>query len=489
MMGKTISHYKIIEKLGRGGMGVVYKAEDTKLQRMVALKFLPLDVAGDDELRQRFINEARTASALNHANICTIHAVEDGEQPFIAMEFVAGRELREIVGATGPVAPTKAINYATQIAEGLWAAHKKGIVHRDIKPANIMVTDDGLVKVMDFGLAKKKGQPALTKTGSTIGTIAYMSPEQARNEQVDHSSDIFSFGAVLYELCSGRQPFAGDYEAATLYSVVHEQPEELPDGVPSELQHIVFKCLEKEVNNRYQSSEELLVDLRQIQRKQVSHEFTDGATHRPRGAKKRMLLPVIFLGVVILAVTCYFLFVSSQKESAPERKMLVVLPFENLGQPEQAYFAAGMTEEITSRLAAVRGLGVISRTSAAQYNRTGKTIKEIGDDFGVNYVLDGTVRWNRGAGGDNKVRITPELIGVSDDTQLWSERYVRVIDDIFVVQSEIAAQVVQKLGVTLLTHDQQIIEAKPTENLAAYDYITCGAKTIRLAVLTRRTTR
>ncbi|MCH9007311.1 tetratricopeptide repeat protein, partial [candidate division KSB1 bacterium] len=187
-----------------------------------------------------------------------------------------------------------------------------------------------------------------------------------------------------------------------------------------------------------------------------------------------MLLPATFLGVVILAVTGYFLFVSNQKEAAPERKMLVVLPFENLGPPEQAYFAAGMTEEITSRLAAVRGLGVISRTSAAQYNRTGKTIKEIASDFGVDYVLDGTVRWTRGTGGDNKVRITPQLIAVSDDTQLWSERYVRVIDDIFAVQSEIAAQVVQKLGVTLLTADRQIIEAKPTENLEAYDYYLRG---------------
>ena len=187
-----------------------------------------------------------------------------------------------------------------------------------------------------------------------------------------------------------------------------------------------------------------------------------------------MLWPVTFIGVVILAVTGYFLFVSNQKEAASERKMLVVLPFKNLGPPEQAYFAAGMTEEITSRLAAVTGLGVISRTSAARYDRTGKTIKEIANDFGVEYVLDGTVRWNRSADGDNKVRITPQLIAVSDDTQLWSERYVRMIDDIFAVQSEIAAQVVQKLGVTLLADAQQIIEAKPTENLEAYDYYLRG---------------
>ncbi len=267
MVGKTILHYKIIEQVGQGGMGVVYKAEDTKLKRMVALKFLPPDVAGDDELRKRFINEAQTASALNHPNICTIYSVEDSDdQPFIAMEFVAGRELREIVGAQNFVPLPDVLNYATQIAEGLQAAHKKGIVHRDIKPANIMVTDEGLVKVMDFGLAKMKGQPALTKTGSTIGTIAYMSPEQAKNEPVDHRSDIFSFGAVLYELCSGRQPFEGDYEAATLYSVVHEEPQALPDAVPPELQRIVFKCLEKEAANRYKSAAQLLADLHQIKK-------------------------------------------------------------------------------------------------------------------------------------------------------------------------------------------------------------------------------
>jgi len=477
MIGKTILHYKILKKLGEGGMGVVYKAEDMKLKRTVALKFLPLDVAGDDELRKRFINEAQTASALNHPNICTIYSAEDDDQPFIAMEFVQGKELREIVGAYNytPLPVDEIINYATQIAEGLQAAHKNSITHRDIKPANIMVTDDGLVKVMDFGLAKKKGQPALTKTGSTIGTIAYMSPEQAKNEPVDHRSDIFSFGAVLYELCSGRQPFEGDYEAATLYSVVHEEPLALPDAVPPELQRIVFKCLEKEAANRYKSAAQLLADLHQIKKAPESTQGVSQTSNLPKVLNLRKVhLAGAVLSIVILAAVWYSFFRSGESRPASERKMLVVLPFENLGPPEQAYFAAGMTEEITSRLAAVSGLGVISRSSAAQYNRTGKTMKEIAGDFGVNYVLDGTVRWNPTADGENKVRITPELIGVADDTQLWSERYDRVIDDIFVVQSEIAAQVVQKLGVTLLVDDQQIIEAKPTENLEAYDYYLRG---------------
>ncbi len=252
MIGKTISHYKILEKLGEGGMGVVYKAEDTKLQRTVALKFLPLGETSNAEAQERFIHEARAASALNHPNICTIYSVEEGEQPFIAMEFVEGRELREIIAANfaKPLGFSKIINYASQIAEGLQAAHEKNITHRDIKPANIMVTDKGQVKIMDFGLAKRKGQPALTKTGSTLGTVAYMSPEQAQSMEVDQRSDIFSFGAVLYELCCGNRPFAGEYEAAVLYSLVNETPALLPESLAEAQRELVFKCVAKQAENR-----------------------------------------------------------------------------------------------------------------------------------------------------------------------------------------------------------------------------------------------
>ena len=285
---------------------------------------------------------------------------------------------------------------------------------------------------------------------------------------------------LLYEVLTGQLPFKGDYEQAVTYSILHEDPEPitgLRTGVPMELERIVNKCLQKVSSDRYQGANELLVDLRQIKKGSEWNESLSKSgirTTRTRRPRRPFVIAGAILGIVILAVGWNFFFSSGESQLAPERKMLVVLPFENLGPPEQAYFAAGMTEEITSRLAAVRGLGVISRTSAARYDRTGKTIKEIASDFGVDYVLDGTVRWNRGADGDNKVRITPQLIAVSDDTQLWSERYVRVIDDIFVVQSEIAAQVVQKLGVTLLVADQQNIEAKPTENLQAYDYYLQG---------------
>ena len=346
MIGKTISHYKILEKLGEGGMGVVYKAEDTKLQRTVALKFLPLDVAGDDELRKRFINEARTASALNHPNICTIHAVEDSEQPFIAMEFVAGRELRYIVQSETPNLKST-IDYATQIAQGLQAAHKKGIVHRDIKPANIMVTDDGLVKVMDFGLAKMKGQPALTKTGSTLGTVAYMSPEQARNEEVDHRSDIFSFGVVLYELCSGRQPFAGDYEAATLYSVVHEEPEALPDAVPAELQRVVLKCLEKEADDRYQSAENLVSDLRML-RKDADSGSSQPATDSGKQSKRPILIAVS--AVLLIAVASYFGYEFTKTESKPDNSVAIMYIENQTGEATYDRLAQNLIPQVYRQL-------------------------------------------------------------------------------------------------------------------------------------------
>ncbi|MFB3079545.1 MAG: protein kinase, partial [Lysobacterales bacterium] len=309
--------------------------------------------------------------------------------------------------------------------------------------------------------------------------MAYMSPEQTQGIKVDQRTDIWALGVVLYEMITGQQPFRGDYEQAVTYSIMNEAPEPLTGlrtGVPMELERTVFKCLEKAPDERYQSATELLVDLRQIKK---ASELTEGLSasgmpSKTRKPRRSFVAAGAVLGIVILAASWYSFFRLGENQAVPARKMLVVLPFENLGPPEQAYFAAGMTEEITSRLAAVRELGVISRGSVARYNRTGKTIKEIASDFGVDYVLEGTVRWNPSADGDNKVRITPELIGISDGTQLWSERYDRAIDDIFVVQSEIAIQVVQQLGVTLLVADRQIIEGKPTENVAAYDYYLRG---------------
>jgi len=474
MIGKTISHYTILEKLGEGGMGVVYKAEDTELKRMVALKFLPLNVASDDELRKRFINEAQTASALNHPNICTIHAVEaSDDQPFIAMEFVAGRELKEMVEGyrDAPMPGADVLDYATQIAEGLQAAHKQGIVHRDIKPANIMVTDDGLVKVMDFGLAKKKGQPALTKTGSTLGTVAYMSPEQARNEEVDHRSDIFSFGAVLYELCSGRQPFAGDYEAATLYSVIHEEPEALPDSIPSDLQSVVLKCLEKEADERYQNVEDMLVDLKALH--SVQEKMTAVGTGPKTAAANRYLLygAVAILAILlILAGRNFFTGGSASIDS------IAVLPLENLsGETDQDYFAAGMHEALISELSKISALRTISRTSVMQYKETVKTIPEIAEELGVDAVVTGSA-FRSG----ETVRIAVQLMAARPEKHLWAETFDRDLVDVLTLHSEVARQIASKIQIKVTQGEETRLKSAVSINSEAYESYLLGRHYYRL---------
>ncbi len=323
MIGRTISHYKIVAKLGEGGMGVVYKAEDTVLQRPVALKFLPARLASDPVAKQRFINEARAASALNHPNICTIYAVEDaGDRPFIAMEFVDGQMLSQIISGA-PLAISNILAIAGQIAEGLNKAHSKNITHRDLKPDNVMVTAEGLVKVMDFGLAKMKNQSKLTKSGSTMGTAAYMSPEQAQAREVDQRSDIFSFGAVLYEMTTGQRAFGGDYEAAIAYAIVNENPPpptEIRQDTPLELERIVFKCLEKEREDRYQSTELLLIDLKKLSKNIEAGRSTTKAVQPPvktrKSIPKSILIAAGMVLTVAILVISYGLF---QKEiSAPK---------------------------------------------------------------------------------------------------------------------------------------------------------------------------
>ena len=279
MIGKTISHYKIIEKLGEGGMGVVYKAEDTKLERTVALKFLPLQAVAGEEEKARFRHEAQAAAALDHPNICTVHEINEADgQTFIAMAYVEGQSLYDVV-AEGPVPISDALNHAAQIAEGLQAAHEKDIVHRDIKPANILITEKGQVRITDFGLAKLAGRTQLTKEGTSMGTIAYMSPEQTQGIEVDQRTDIWALGAVIYEMIMGQQPFRGDYEQAVTYSIMNEDPEPLTGlrtGVPMELERIVSKCLAKDPSDRYQHVDELIVDLRHLREESAAGQPVSG---------------------------------------------------------------------------------------------------------------------------------------------------------------------------------------------------------------------
>lgn len=432
MIDKTIGHYKITKKLGEGGMGEVYLAFDAKLDRKVALKFLPSSLSQDADARQRLLREAKSASKLNHSNITIIHAVEsvDGRD-FIVMEYVEGQNFSDYLDAHA-LAMNDRLGLVVQIAEGLAKAHQAGVFHRDIKPSNILVDADGRAKLLDFGLATFRGATRLTQTGTTVGTAAYMSPEQAQSREVDHRSDLFSLGVVLFEAITGRLPFEGAHSAALMYSIVNDQPPPLTryvSTVAEELQRIVSKALAKHPSERYQSASDFISDLKRYLRTSTS---------------------------------------GSEQAQPPRRKMVAVLPFDNLGQVEDEYFADGVTEEIISRLAAVKEIGVISRTSVMQLKGTNKTIREIGAELGVDYVLEGTVRWGKSGQGTSRVRITPQLIRVNDDTHMWADRYDRMIEDIFDVQSDIAEKVTAQLHVTLAEGERRAIEAKPTENMDAY---------------------
>ncbi|MFC2083718.1 protein kinase [Bacteroidota bacterium] len=481
MIGKIISHYKIVEKLGAGGMGTVYKARDTKLDRYVALKFLPPDLMRDDDTKKRFIQEAKAASVLQHKNICTIHEIDEAEIPgiagnqmFICMDYYEGESLKKKL-EKGPQKLSNIIEIASHIAQGLVCAHESNVIHRDIKSANVMIPDKGESKIVDFGLAKLAGQSKLTQEKTTIGTVAYMSPEQMQGGTLDHRTDIWSLGVVLYEMIIGQLPFRGEYESAVSYSILNEVQEPitaLRTGVPMELERIVSKCLEKDPNERYQTAADLLVDLRHLDKITTSHstlakEQTQKFPVR-KSTRRLVLISISILMAITALVILLYQLQPSEEQSDLRRKMLVVLPFENLGSPEDDYFADGITEEITSRLAALHDLGIISRTSAFQYKNSDKTIKEIGGELNVDYVLEGTVRWQQ-ISGESRVRVTPQLIRVSDDTHLWSDIYDRILQDIFKVQSEIAGEVTKQLNINLLDSEQAVLDSKPTDNLDAYN--------------------
>jgi len=404
MIGTTVSHYRILEKLGAGGMGEVYLAEDTKLDRKVALKFLPAALAKDAEARGRLLREARAASKLDHPSIVTVHAVEDvGDRAFIAMAYVEGRALDEYLKASGRD-PARCIDLAIQMAEGLHKAHQAGIVHRDLKPSNILVDSDGRARILDFGLATLRGAEKLTQTGSTLGTAHYMSPEQAQGQQVGPESDVFSFGSLLYEMLSGHLPFVGEHPVAIAYAISHEEPAPLTQ-IPSDLQAIVTRCLAKDRQRRYASFADVLAELRKA---------------------KAALTPTA---------------------AAPAgRPSIAVLPFTNMSaDPENEYFADGLTEELLNVLARNPELKVTARTSSFAFKGKQVDLREVGQKLGVATILEGSVRK---AG--NRVRITAQLINVVDGFHLWTETYDRVLDDIFAVQDDIARSVSGTLNVTLL---------------------------------------
>jgi len=431
MIGKTISHYKILEKLGEGGMGIVYKAEDSKLERIVAIKFLPHNISANSEERERFKIEAKAAAALNHPNIAHIYAIEetDGEM-FIVMEYIDGMELKEKI-KTALLPIDEAINIATQIAEGLDVAHKKGIVHRDIKSSNIMITEEGKAKIMDFGLAKIISEPELTKIGSTIGTAAYMSPEQTKGEEVHHRTDIWSFGVVMYEMLTGELPFKGDYEQAIIYSILNEDPRsigELRDDTPSLLIQIIQKTLQKNPVDRYQTTKDIIDKLNAVNKPEPSIDDKN--------------------------VT----------------QTIAVLPFTNMStDKEQEYFCDGMAEDIINDLTHLEDLHVVARTSSFAFKEKNLDIREIGMKLGAHSIVEGSVRK---AG--NRLRITAQLINVSDGYHLWSERYDRELEDVFAIQDEIAKNIAQALKIKLTKREQHVLGKVKTQDVQAYDFYIRG---------------
>ncbi|MFQ5825159.1 MAG: protein kinase, partial [bacterium] len=480
MIGKTISHYKILEKLGEGGMGVVYKARDTKLDRFVALKFLPPQYTIDSEIQARFKREAKAIAALNHPNIITIYEIAEREgQSYIAMEYVDGESLKDVI-AKKELSIDKVIEIASQICEGLQAAHQAGIVHRDIKPANILLEKTGRVKIVDFGLAKLKDVTRLTKESSTMGTLSYMSPEQIQSAEVDQRSDIFSVGVVLYEMITGQLPFKGDYEAAVSYSILHEEPEPLARykaGISDALQRMVDKALSKDTNTRYQSAADLLADL-----KGLLKEPTIAAAVRPwKKIINRQHL--IFAGVgLLLALAIYIIFslndlnfFQSQKPATVETRgqwqnSIAVLPFENISpDPEQEYFCDGMTEQIITNLSQLQALKVIARTSVMKFKNTEKTIPEIGEELHVAHILEGSIRKV-----GNRIRVTAQLIEADEGYHLWAKDYDRELEDVFAVQDDVSEAIARALLKKLTTKEVEEIKTKQTKNSEAYEYYLKG---------------
>jgi serine/threonine protein kinase/tetratricopeptide (TPR) repeat protein len=466
VIGQTISHYKILEHVGGGGMGVVYKAEDTRLKRAVALKFLPPALTADPEARERLTHEAQAASALQHTNICVVYDVDetaDG-QMFISMEYLEGETLKKKI-ERGPLELDQALRYAIQIAHGLIDAHAHGIIHRDIKPANMMVTSHDVAKIVDFGLARLSGRTMLTKTGSTIGTAAYMSPEQARGETADHRTDIWAMGVVLYEMLTGRHPFAGEYEEAVTYRILNEDPEfvtKIRPELPRELDHIIERAIAKDPARRYQSVDELCADLEAISGKRTEGRQRKAIFGRLGRRQRRIATRVLPLLLVLIAITVYFV-TRGVSRSGPVS--IVLLPFENItNDTDQEWFSDGMTDALITSLARIKGLRVTQRSSAMRYKGTNKPASEIASELGVSYVLEGSVV--RSA---EHVKIAIRLIDALKDEYLWAEEYSRSFTELLALQGEVAKTIASQVQVTLTPEEQNLLTQGKTVNPKAYE--------------------
>ncbi|HWF89388.1 MAG TPA: protein kinase [Pyrinomonadaceae bacterium] len=459
---KRIGRYEICSQLGAGGMGEVYLANDTKLDRKVALKILPSDVVDEqsDERVRRFIQEAKAVSALNHPNILTIYEIDQIDaRHFIATEFIDGETLRARI-KKGPLTATEALEVGIQVAGALSSTHDVGIIHRDIKPDNIMLRHDGIVKVLDFGLAKLSRERQLetdslaptqnminTAYGMVLGTAHYMSPEQARGMELDARTDVWSLGCVLYEMISGRQPFAGPTTIDVMSGILHREPDSLLSHLaegPRDLDRVVMRAMRKERDERYQTAKDFMLDLKDLKRQIETQAIRVSTTSRSSGA-------------------------SFSTDAVPE-KSIAVLYFENMNsEKESDYFCAGMTEDIITDLSKIKELKVVSRTDVLPFRNKEVNTRQVGDALRVNYILEGSVRK---AG--NRIRITAQLISVRDGYHLWAERFDRMVEDIFDLQNEVSQKIVDALKVSLTESERELLTHKPTDDLRAYDFYMRG---------------
>jgi serine/threonine-protein kinase len=428
MIGRTFGHYTVLGKLGEGGMGAVYKARDTRLDRVVALKFLSPEQFASEEECAALLREARITAAINHPNVCSLLDIHQSEAAnFLVMEFIDGHSLRAEI-ERGPIDIGRALAISAEAADGLRAAHRKGVIHRDIKPENILITAEGVVKLTDFGLAKKVEAPSASSDIS--GTIAYMSPEQLRGDPVDRTTDIWSLGVVMYEMLAGRRPFAGEYQQAMIYSILHEKPAPVPERAPGELGglgKVIGRCLEKIPAVRYADAEALLAELKSAVR-DVGHP----------------------------------------QENV--EKSIAVLPFSDLSAAgDNRYFSDGLTEEVIANLSRMKKVRVVSRTTVVQYDRSGKNAAQIASDLGVQFLLEGSVR-KRGA----DLMITTQLIDAAADASLWSEKYPGTMDDIFTIQETVAAKIAKALKVRLTPGEKKSLKRRPTESSEAYQLYLKG---------------